>query len=1467
MGAQLSLMAPTAPSIAVSAYVDVLEEIQYRRQIGTSRFLKTVKAYDPDGAVVIKVFIKPNEGMDLGPWYKALQKCKTSLADVPSVLPYTKIIETERAGYLIRQFINTNLYDRISTRPFLEDIEKKWIAFQLLNTLVECHEREVTHGDIKTENILVTSWNWVLLSDFAPFKPVYLPEDNPGSFSFYFDTSQRRTCYLAPERFLSSEETDDSHPKFNKATKEMDIFSMGCVIAEIFLEGSPIFTLSQLYKYKRGEYTPDLEGIQDPAIKELVESMISIDPKDRLSASEYLESYKECIFPSNFYNFLYEYFKSFNQDIPYNSSGNVYECDTRINRLYNDYDKIAYFLGYTYDTPSELNPEDEEKIQRGELIPIRLSLPGIPKHYNLQSTSKIKETDDTALILLSFVFTALRNVRRETSKIQALELILALAERIHDEGKLDRCLPYITALLDDASINVQSTALKTLTQLLLLVDAIGPVNVSLFPEYIIPRLSSLLNASTPFVRIAFATCLPYLAHTSLRFYDMGVILKDNVLETSFDPETENGGITPSGMFDISKESLSADFETFTISMLTDVDSSVKIALLKNILPLCSFFGKDKTNDLILSHLITYLNDRSPQLRAAFVESVVGLSIYVGTTSLEHYILPLLVQTLSDPEESVVIRVLHIFDDIAKLGLIRRDFIWDLLGTVSRLLLHPNEWIKQAALSLIVTIADTLSLADLYCMLYPIIRPYIEYDVTDFSWDSLYPVCKRSISRTVYNLASTWSLRAEKTLFWQQVKSTAVDVFGNRGLDFLSNPVSSLNGSKIATSNSIVFGNIEIPLSPEDRSWVDRLKTSGLTDQELWKIADLREYIFRVSRMTTRSTSSEFEDKGGINIQRLGVLPRNVFFDSKFQYESFSQSLDGNFASIDDRLNIQSFADPSQSSEISREDDRTLVMSPSPAIDDLSRSLIFGAPKAAPSIMTNEENAFGELDSSTSQKSRRRPSTQAYKLNNTNIMSSVITNSYTGKDTYVIRFLNTVKIDPGLEEYTEFNHPVNVSGLTFSKTWSPCGDLVSHVKEHKSSINTIDVAPDHSYFVTGGDDGSLKVWDTSRLERNVSHSSVISVELDKPITKVKFLSNYNCFAAATKDGYIRVLAVNFSKTKKSQQIDGLTIIRETILTDQYAVDLEFGHRDQKTTLFAVTSLSQIIGIDVRNMHTVFTLQNDPSRGVITSFTVSYDDSWALVGTSKGVMSLWDLRFQVHLRSWLFKNGFPIRKCTACSNDYHLNRKKGRFVTVIGGSGDSDAYIFDVSTGQFREIFARSGASLNLDKFVLTDLEEDENTITELTSDLKNMDVKLKDDKSMTALKVVELQTDARRKFWALTASATYDLILWNVYAPEDSKIILSSNASKNGSDNPATPPSFTVSQVTPHSRIVSEKYPTETESTKSDTRKRRKNRGLVTEEQDALIKGHHDVITDIAVLAKPYEMIVSVDRSGTINVYR
>ena len=83
-----------------------------------------------------------------------------------------------------------------------------------------------------------------------PYNLSVLPQDNPADFSYFFDTSRRRTCYIAPERFVDSSwrnqaesvgsaniDLTDSEVKQGELTPAMDIFSVGLVIKYIVILG------------------------------------------------------------------------------------------------------------------------------------------------------------------------------------------------------------------------------------------------------------------------------------------------------------------------------------------------------------------------------------------------------------------------------------------------------------------------------------------------------------------------------------------------------------------------------------------------------------------------------------------------------------------------------------------------------------------------------------------------------------------------------------------------------------------------------------------------------------------------------------------------------------------------------------------------------------------------------------------------------------------------------------------------------------------------------------------------------------------------------------------------------------------------------------------------------------------------------------------------------------------------------
>jgi WD40 repeat protein len=55
-------------------------------------------------------------------------------------------------------------------------------------------------------------------------------------------------------------------------------------------------------------------------------------------------------------------------------------------------------------------------------------------------------------------------------------------------------------------------------------------------------------------------------------------------------------------------------------------------------------------------------------------------------------------------------------------------------------------------------------------------------------------------------------------------------------------------------------------------------------------------------------------------------------------------------------------------------------------------------------------------------------------------------------------------------------------------WHPQGVLVGHLAEHKGPVNSIAVAGNSAFLVSGSSDETVKIWDVRRLERDVSFRS-------------------------------------------------------------------------------------------------------------------------------------------------------------------------------------------------------------------------------------------------------------------------------------------------------------------------------------------------------------------------------------------
>ncbi|KAJ5894840.1 hypothetical protein N7495_006531 [Penicillium taxi] len=1602
---------------AGSAGIDVpeLSDLLYEKSMGGGRFMKSIRARQQNGLVFVKVIMKPYPTMPLEPYVKAIIRERKLLSDVPNALSYERILETGPSGYLVRQYIHSSLYDRMSTRPFLEHIEKKWIAFQLLCSLRDCHALDVFHGDIKTENVLVTSWNWLYLSDFSSsFKPTFLPEDNPADFSFYFDTSGRRTCYLAPERFLvAGEEPGDRHVNW-----AMDIFSAGCVIAELFLE-SPIFTLSQMYKYRKGEYSPEhsqLNKIEDPEIRELIQHMIQLNAESRYSAEQYLNFWKNKAFPEYFYSFLHQYMSLMTDPSSGRTkvdaeSSNRGETDDRIERVCLDFDKISYFLGSSVPG-TQIKSSSEASRLTGEIFPVKLDLPS----GDHQSTQPQLQTDEGFLIFLTLVVSNLRTTAKASARIKACDILLALAERLSDEAKLDRILPYIMFLLADRTDSVKVAAIRTLTQLLEMVRVVSPVNAYLFSEYIFPRLQHFIISSksnpSAMVRAAYASCIASLAQSSLRFLDMIQALRSDtrlasLVPVGFEPRWAEEA-TYHNLYDVARIDLLEYFEVHTKALLTDTDASVRRAFLGSVSSLCVFFGNLKSNEVVLSHLNTYLNDRDWILKCAFFESVVGVAAYVGSTSLEQYLLPLMIQSMTEPEEFVVEKVIRSLAAMADLGLFQRSTIWDLFHITIGFLVHPNIWIREATVNLVVKSTKFLSVADIYSILTPLIRPFLKVEIVGFTEVEIYDALKRPISRNIFDMAFTWASKTDKGIFW---KSASRD-----GAFSLSEP-----GSQAFRAARPLSLNAQ-PKNEEDDQWLSRLRNLGMSSEDEPKLIALKDYIWRVSLRQMRASDIErpVSLNDIINLTQHDVVPQTVFFDKNLNERSRNVSRDGNESPKPEEQKPRTIADalldasttiertpPSHSRHMrsrsqlhkeiefphpSRLDAGATSSASSPpltsapaagsgyktlsppgsAIHPPSRRLSIGQESSSitptntdtlslrdasdkvqrkPSAIsllnrsdtgkslaetsTSPANAFGKVDapiqragipqhSALSQAYEHKPVQDVARRYRAN-------HSYAGDDPVVLRLLDNVfaenyptdlfDLGPYVKELDP-RQPIRKANMQDpNKVWRPEGDLVTTFGEHSGPVNRIAVPPDHSFFVTASDDSTVKIWDTTRLERNLTPRSRQTHRhaAGAHVKALTFVENTYTFVSGATDGSIHAVRVDYQKVNETARYGKLQLVREYQLptaedgSPEYAVWIEHFRDEGQSTLLVATNTCRILALDMKTMLPVFTLENPVHHGTPTTFCCDRRHTWLLVGTTHGILDLWDLRFRVRLKAWGIPGWGSIHRI-----QLHPVKPRGRWVCVSsGGSHGNEITVWDIEKFRCREVYQATPLGTNdgapngnnrssraasnrphrttPKDFEAWPVDEDRpegmlSRFVKANSAGEGMPPPIGEpgsapptntpigDRLGTWAFAVGLnipddeKSSSSRCGYILSASCDRKIRFWDLARPEFSGIVSGMDAVSDG--NTAVKPRYEITQPGANLLILTEHLPNTPGTSNGGNQSSRKGASprpprstVISLQQQQLLKSHLDIIQDVAVLRQPYGMIVSVDRAGMVYIFR
>lgn len=1273
-----------------SSYNLVLKEV-----LGRGRFFKSIQCKHDEGLVLVKVYFKRGDYIDLREYERRLSQIRDIFRSLPNphVWPFQFWFETDKAAYLLRQYFFNNLHDRLSTRPFLSVIEKKWLAFQLLYAVKQSHENGVCHGDVKCENVLVTSWNWLYLADFASFKPTYIPDDDPSDFSFFFDTGGRRRCYLAPERFYEHG-VEIQGAADAPLRPSMDIFSVGCVIAEVFLEGQPLFELSQLLAYRRGQYDPSqlIEKIPDAGIRKMILHMIQLDPETRLSAESYLQSYAAIVFPLYFSPFLHNFYSCLN---PLDSDTRVAVCQSAFHEIHKQmvYSKSNEEIGNTItgDLSKQIDMKQGEtdEVEKG-LAPDQLKLLGdvnsllsdvkeINNYPDERNNSMISENNKQSpvqsLDILRTISTIFKRGHHPFLKKIAMDDLNSLMCE-YDSQSDTFGMPFlplpkdsmncegmvlIASLLCSCIRNVKLPHLRR-GAILLLKSSSLYIDDEDRLQRVLPYVIAMLSDPAAIVRCAALETLCDILPLVRDFppsdakifpeyiFPMLSMIPDDPEEsvricyarnisklalTAYGFLIRSISLSEAGVLDelsLPQKSL-AQLSQLRKSVAEVVQElvmgpkqtpSIRRALLQDIGRLCWFFGQRQSNDFLLPMLPAFLNDRDKQLRAVFYEKITFVCFFVGQRSVEEYLLPYIEQALTDTAEIVIVNALDCLSFLCKSGFLRKRVLLEMIERAFPLLCYPSQCVRRSAVIFMSAISECLGAVDSYVFLAPVIRPFLRRQPASLASEKALLSClKPPVTRQV---------------FYQILEnSRSSDMLERQRKIWYNSTAQSQQWDSIESRKR---GKEE--LSPHLGSIMNNKASNTVQTQDTQLSEKLQVSSFNSSHAS--GVSSFIYDKSpdiplysfSMDKRAVGISPKGL--DSSLQLNSLGVS-----------------------------------SSTMPWMDPLNKELGLASSVPAPKLVSGSFSI-----GSGSKQFHRVVHEPDSKDADQFLKGSLITTEKPSTSTDI----------SGLP-LPSFSRPLSTIP---DSGWRPRGVLVAHLQEHRSAVNDIAVSTDQSFFVTASDDSTVKLWDSRKLEKDISFRSKLtySLEGNRALCTI-MLRNSAQIIVGSCDGTIHMFSIDCMSKGLGNVVEkysGIADVKKKEVNEGAILNLMNYAVDGNTSSNMVMYSTQSCGVhlwDIRTNSDICKLKSIPDEGYVSSMVVGPCGNWFISGSSRGVLSLWDLRFLVPVNSWQYSLVCPVEKMCLCVPSQIAPASVTARPLVYVAAGCNEVSLWNAENGSCHQVF--------------------------------------------------------------------------------------------------------------------------------------------------------------------------------------
>lgn len=190
----------------------------------------------------------------------------------PNVLALLEHFEDDDYFYLVMEFCDGgSLFDHIRKGVKIREPQAATLFRQIADAVLFCHSQKVAHRDLKPQNILISEFPEIKISDFGLCGHI--------TDEVKMSTFCGSPCYAAPECL--------SHTPYDG--RQADIWSLGVILYEIVtcqhpwnVENTP----QMIQQILKGQFT--IPFYITTACSELIRGMLKVNPEERMTLDDVL---------------------------------------------------------------------------------------------------------------------------------------------------------------------------------------------------------------------------------------------------------------------------------------------------------------------------------------------------------------------------------------------------------------------------------------------------------------------------------------------------------------------------------------------------------------------------------------------------------------------------------------------------------------------------------------------------------------------------------------------------------------------------------------------------------------------------------------------------------------------------------------------------------------------------------------------------------------------------------------------------------------------------------------------------------------------------------------------------------------------------------------------------------------------------------------------------------------------------